>query len=139
MKPLNKLIPSLAALLMLAPGAFAAEGAEAKGASNEGEKVLQETAMLPVKVIAVSTALVVGPAISTLRKEGEIMGKYSKALAQETIRNDGPTPLMLASIPGQTLNVIGGLGTGLVTGVENALGGFENPFSEDSFSLAESQ
>ncbi|MBX9939243.1 MAG: hypothetical protein K2Y32_08330 [Candidatus Obscuribacterales bacterium] len=133
MKPLNKLIPSLAALLMLAPGAFAAED------SNEGEKVLQETAMLPVKVLAVSTALVVGPAISTVRKEGEIMGKYSKALAQETIRNDGPTPLMLASIPGQTLNVLGGLGTGLVTGVEKALGGFQHPFSEDSFSLAENQ
>ncbi|CAN5495089.1 hypothetical protein BH11CYA1_BH11CYA1_13120 [soil metagenome] len=114
-------------------------------ASNYGEKdnestqdahqFLTDTAMLPVRTAAVGASLVLGTPIAIMRCEANRLGQYADAVSTELNAKDGSAPLLLVSIPGQAMNLVGTLGEGLIKGGKNALGAWDKPFSEQSFSL----
>ena len=65
------------------------------------------------------------------------MDTYTSSFAKEFERNDKwVTPIMVASIPGQTLRVAGTVAEGVFNGVGNALfSSIKEPFSERVYSL----
>jgi len=111
--------------------AFAA-GPEGKSSSSE---FLKESAMFPVKIMAVGTAFAVGTPISVVRSEVNRLGQYTEAFVDEGTTKDGSLGLMLASVPGEVLHTVSTVGEGIWRGGEHALSGWDKPFSAASFSL----
>ncbi|MBK8224221.1 MAG: hypothetical protein IPK73_24725 [Candidatus Obscuribacter sp.] len=136
---MKRALTLLVAALCLGANAYPAQAGDygKKTASTDSSEFLRETAMLPVKVMAVGTALAIGTPIAVLRCEGNKLGQYTEALSDEATKSGGSAVLMLASLPGQTLNLLAGVGEGLVAGSTNAVEGWHDPFSDKSFSLDE--
>lgn len=128
-------------LAALIAGSVAVQPAEASGdqARRSGEQptsYLRETALFPVKLLAVPTAFVIGAPIAVLAEEAKVSSAFADALSNEFDQN-GVTPLMVASLPGQTLKLISGVGVGIVNAARNSVDGLNEPFSSKSFSLDE--
>ncbi len=91
--------------------------------------------MLPVRTAAVGASLVIGTPIAILRCEANRVGQYADAVSTELNDENGSAPLLLASIPGQAMRLVGSLGEGLFEGGRNAIDAWDKPFSEQSFAL----
>ncbi len=96
---------------------------------------LTASALIPFKIVAVSTAAAVGTPIAIARCEARRMDIYTTAVNDELSAPDGSLPLVVSSVPGQSLRAIGTVGEGVVNGLFNASEGWEQPFSKRSFSL----
>ena len=131
---------SIYSLLLTGAVALVISGAPAE-ARNYGEskvdshKFLTDTAMLPVRTAAVGASLVIGTPIAILRCEANRVGQYADAVSTELNDENGSAPLLLASIPGQAMRLVGSLGEGLFEGGRNAIDAWDKPFSEQSFAL----
>ena len=98
---------------------------------------LKQTALIPIKLVAVPTAFVVGAPVAVVKSEAEAAETYTTAWFSEYDNNQCLTQLMLISLPGQSLRLVGALGRGILDGSLNAEEGFREPFSAKSFSLEE--
>lgn len=122
---------ALTCLAMNSAPAFASEPSD--------NDYLKDTAMLPVKTLAVGSALAIGTPISVIRNELTSIGKFASAWVDEGNSKDGSLPLMIGSLPGGAMSMVGAVGEGLIEGGKNAIDGWDNPFSEKSFSLADAE
>lgn len=102
---------------------------------REAREHLTGSTLIPLKILAVGTAAAVGVPIAVVRCESKRMRKYSDSVRDELNASDGSVPLVVASVPGQTLRAVGTVGEGLATGLFNATDGWDKPFSKASFSL----
>lgn len=96
---------------------------------------LAASALIPFKIAAVGTAAVIGTPIAIVRCETKRLDTYSNAVRTELDAPDGSLPLVVASVPGQSLRAIGTLGAGVLNGLFNATESWNRPFSRESFSL----
>lgn len=97
---------------------------------------IKQTALIPIKLTAVASALVVGTPIAIARCEGRRMKLYGSAMSDEYDRNKGISPTMAASVVGQSMRAVGTVGEGVFAGISNAIErGWSEPFSRSSFSL----
>jgi|GEM_PF-1568001 len=148
-KFLSTLLATAASLGALAGPAFAAAdssdsvktGQAAKTSdtrSDESQDYLTETALLPLRAVAVTSAFAIGTPIALMRCQTKQLGEYGTAVTDDINRNQMlVTPLMVASIPGQSMRMIGSIGKGLKNSSLNALSAWDEPFTSKSFSLDE--
>ena len=127
--------PSPSAFLAATPATVSTPSPVSGSASADSRDVLTRTAMLPVRFAAVASALAIGTPIAVARCEARRIGQYGDAMISELNTNQYVTPLMVASVPGQSLRVVGAVGEGLVNSGCNAAKGWEHPFTAESFSL----
>ncbi|MBA3859596.1 MAG: hypothetical protein C0507_22040, partial [Cyanobacteria bacterium PR.3.49] len=101
------------------------------------ENHIKQTALIPLKVVSFASGVVVGTPIAIARCEARRMDTYTASFAKEFERNDKwVTPMMVASIPGQTMRVAGTVAEGVFNGIGNAfLSSIKEPFSERVYSL----
>jgi hypothetical protein len=135
MKTIYSLLLTGAIALSIASAPAQASNYGEKEGSVDAHKFLTDTAMLPLRTAAVGASLVIGTPIAIMRCEANQVGQYADAVSTELTDKDGSAPLLLVSIPGQAMNLVGTLGEGIVRGGKNALGAWDKPFSEQSFSL----
>lgn len=140
----DKVLPlcaALAAVLMFPSNAYCQDGKQAVGQSEKNKEFnrksyLKNTALIPVKLLAVGSAVVVGTPIAVVRHEAARLDEYSEAVGDELNSKDGNLLLVGASIPGQILRSVGTAGEGILDGSYNAIHhGMQEPFSDQSFSL----
>jgi len=148
-KFLNTLLAGIASLGTLAGPAFAASDAAPAPAastaaktsemtSSEGQDYLAETALLPFRAAAVTSAFAIGTPIALLRCQTKQLGEYGSAMVSDMNHNQMlVTPLMVASIPGESMRIVGSVGKGLKNSSLNALSAWDEPFTSKSFSLDE--
>lgn len=115
---------------------------KAKATPSDGErqrtnarKHLTASALIPFKIVAVGTAAAIGTPIAIAKCETRRMDTYSSAVRSELDAPDGSLPLVVASVPGQSLRAIGTIGEGVVNGLWNATESWDRPFSRKAFSL----
>ncbi len=126
---------AIALSISSAPAQASNYGEQEKKSAADAHQVLTDTAMLPVRTAAVGASLLLGTPIAIMRCEANRVGQYADAVSSELTDKDGSAPLLLVSIPGQAMKLVGTFGEGLVKGGQNALGAWDKPFSEQSFSL----
>ena len=120
------------------PATDASTAKPASASSSESQDYLTETALLPVRAAAVTSAFAIGTPIALLRCQTKQLGQYSQAMVDDMNRNQMLlTPLMVASIPGQSIRMVGSVGKGLKNSSLNALSAWDEPFTSKSFSLDE--
>lgn len=102
---------------------------------SSAHKELKSSAMIPVKLLSMGTSLVIGTPVLIARHEAVRMNRYMDALSKEYDENNGPTPMMAASVPGQTLRAIGTVGEGILDSVLNTGEQWNEPFTKDTFGL----
>ncbi len=98
-------------------------------------KHLTASALIPFKIVAVSAAAAVGTPIAIARCESRRLDIYTTAINDELSAPDGSLPLVVSSVPGQSLRAIGTVGEGVLNGLLNASEGWDHPLSKESFSL----
>ena len=103
--------------------------------TSDSKEVLTRTAMLPVRFAAVASALAIGTPIAVARCEAKRIGQYGDAMLTELNANQYVTPLMVASVPGQSVRLVGAVGEGIVYSGYNAADAWMHPFTAKSFSL----
>lgn len=106
--------------------------------ADEPKEMLKNTAMFPVKALAVSAGLVFGTPVAVVRQTTERSKGITSAFADEIGGKDSLPPVLFASLLGVPFGVLVGTGEGVYFGGKNAIEhGVEKPFSKDSFSLGE--
>ncbi len=104
---------------------------------TESNKELKETAMVPIRALSSATSLVIGTPVLLARHEAKNLGRYTNALSEEFNSNDGPTPLMILSVPGQTIRTVSTIGEGIADAVVNTRSSWKQPFSKEAFGLGD--
>jgi len=123
----------LAAGLML--GAVAVMPAHA---SDSVPEMAKNTALLPLKVVAVGSAAVVGTPIAVVRQVAVRIREFTGTFADNIGGKDSFPPNLFASVLSIPAGTIVGSAEGFYYGPRNAFTkGVEKPFSQGSFSLAE--
>jgi hypothetical protein len=93
--------------------------------------------MLPVRLAAVASAFAIGTPIALARCQAKHLGQYGDAMVSELNAHQFITPLMVASVPGESMQVVAAVGEGLLNSCHNAAGAWQAPFTAKSFSLDE--
>ena len=122
----------LAASLLIS--AFAALPAQADSVND----MAKNTAMFPLKAVAIGSAAVVGTPIAVTRQVAVRIREFTGTFADNIGGKEDFPPNLFASIASVPFGTIVGVGEGLYYGPKNALvHGLDKPFSQASFSLAE--
>ena len=133
-KYLSALLAGALGLSALTSPCSAASGDKAD-LGSDSTAVLTATAMLPVRIVAVASAFAIGTPIALVRCQAKHLGQYGDAMVSELNANQFITPLMVASVPGQSLQIVGAVGEGLIDSCHNAARAWQAPFTAKSFSL----
>ncbi|MBS1989264.1 MAG: hypothetical protein JSS86_10935 [Cyanobacteria bacterium SZAS LIN-2] len=141
-KFLSTLLAGALSFGTIAAPCFAAESdnkAEGKAevTKTEAADYLERTALLPMRAVAVASAFAIGTPIALMRCQAKQLGEYGEAMASELNRNQLVTPLMVASMPGESIKMVGSVGKGLKNSAANALSAWDEPFTAKSFCLEE--
>lgn len=127
---------SLVAALLAACTAFGFSTAALADTNKEVAKsALEETTMLPVKVLGVATALVGGVPICVLKHTAQNLNTYTDSVATEIKEYEGLSPMVPLSLPGEVISLAGSCAKGVLEGGGNAVKNWDKPFSSEAFSL----
>lgn len=98
----------------------------------------KNTAMFPVTVLAVSSAMAVGTPVAITRQVAVRIREYTGDWADKIGGKDNFPPNLFASVFSIPAGTIVGTAEGIYYGPKNAVQkGIEKPFSQASFSLSE--
>lgn len=98
----------------------------------------KNTAMFPVKVVAVGSAAAVGTPIAVTRQVCVRIREFTGEFADKIGGKEDFPPNLFASVLSIPFGTLVGTAEGLYMGPKNAVKhGVEKPFSQDSFSLGE--
>jgi hypothetical protein len=98
----------------------------------------KNTAMFPVKALAVGAGLVVGTPVAVVRQTAERSMGITGDFADKIGGKDSLPPVLFASVLGVPFGLLVGSAEGVYFGGKNAIQhGVEKPFSKESFSLGE--
>ncbi len=107
--------------------------------ADEPKDMLKNTAMFPVKALAISTGMVVGTPVAVTRRVSNRCIEYTQTFADKIGGKDSLPPVLFASVLGVPFGVIAGSAEGIYFGGKNSIvHGSDKPFSKESFSLGES-
>jgi hypothetical protein len=123
----------LAALSLVIAGSASVGAARA----DDGKEMMTNTAMLPVRTLAVGTAFVVGTPIAVFKRCAFRSINYTNTFADNIGGHDNLPPVLFASVMGVPFGMIAGGAEGVMLGGKNALTGVEKPFSKESFSMGD--
>ncbi len=128
---------SLVAALLAACTAFgfSTSAALADTSKEVAKSALEETTLLPVKVLGVATALVGGVPISVLKNTAQNLNTYTDSVATEIKDYEGLSPMVALSLPGELISLGGSCVKGVIDGGSNAFKNWDKPFSAEAFSL----
>lgn len=105
-------------------------------ASDSVPDMAKNTALFPVKVLAVGTAAAVGTPIAVVRQVAVRIRDFTGTFADKIGGKDSFPPNLFASVLSIPFGTLVGSAEGLYYGPKNAVQhGVEKPFSQDSFSL----
>ncbi len=98
----------------------------------------KNSAMFPVKILAVSSAAVVGTPIAVTRQVAVRIRNFTGTFADHIGGKDDFPPNLFASVASIPIGTVVGVAEGLYYGPKNAVShGVEKPFSQASFSLGD--
>lgn len=98
----------------------------------------KNTAMFPVKVLAVGTAAAVGTPIAVTRQVAVRIREFTGEFADKIGGKEDFPPNLFASVLSIPFGTLVGAAEGMYYGPKNAVvHGVEKPFSQDSFSLGD--
>lgn len=107
-------------------------------ASDSVNDMAKNTALFPVKVVAVGSAMAVGTPIAVTRQVAVRIREYTGTFADNIGGKEDFPPNLFASFLSVPFGTIVGTAEGLYYGPKNAVvHGVEKPFSVDSFSLGD--
>jgi hypothetical protein len=130
----KRISQALAAGILLSMSTFAPALAD----DDKTMGMVKGTAMFPVKVAAVSTALVVGTPIAIVRRTAVRIRDFTSQAADNIGGKDSFPPNFFASFFSVPAGTLVGVSEGCYYGAKNAIvNGVEKPFSLDAFSLAD--
>ena len=108
-------------------------------ASESVDDMAKNTALFPVKVLAVGSAAVVGTPIAVTRQVAVRIREFTGTFADNIGGKEDFPPNLFASVFSIPFGTLVGAAEGLYYGPKNAVThGVEKPFSQDSFSLGSS-
>lgn len=107
-------------------------------ASDSVPDMAKNTAMFPVKIIAIGSAAVIGTPVAVVRQVAVRIREFTGTFADNIGGKDSFPPNLFASVLSIPFGTLVGSAEGLYYGPKNAVEhGVEKPFSQDSFSLGD--
>ena len=126
---MKKLAATLAAIILSA-------GSVAPAFADDNKDMLKNTAMLPVRLAAVTAGMAVGIPVAIMRSASNHVIDYTNDMADKIGGHDSFPPVAMASVLSVPFGLIAGTADGVYYGGKNAISsGYEKPFSTASFSL----
>jgi len=124
------------ALSILSLVAIAALSTLPASADNDYGTIAKNTAMFPVRTLALGSGLVVGTPVAVVRRVSSRCIEYTGNMADKIGGKGNLPPVLFASVLGVPFGVVAGSAEGVYYGGKNAINNcVEHPFSKDSFSL----
>lgn len=106
--------------------------------AEEPKEMVKNSAMFPVKALAVGAGLVVGTPVAVVRQTAERSIGITGDFADKIGGKDSLPPVLFASVLAVPFGLLVGSAEGIYFGGKNAIQhGVEKPFSKESFSLGE--
>lgn len=105
-------------------------------ADSDYGTIAKNTAMLPVRTLALGSGLAIGCPVAVLRRVSNRCIEYTGNMADKIGGKDNLPPVLFAGVLGVPFGLIAGSAEGVYYGGKNAINNcVEHPFSKDSFSL----
>ena len=105
-------------------------------ADTDYSGMAKNTAMFPVRALALSSGLVVGTPIAVVRRVSVRCIEYTGNMADKIGGKNNLPPVLFASVLGVPFGLASGSAEGVFYGGKNAISNcVEHPFSKESFSL----
>ncbi len=105
-------------------------------ADQDYTTMAKNTAMFPVRTLALGTGVVVGTPIAVVRRVSNRCIEYTGNMADKIGGKKSLPPVLFASLLGVPIGIVSGSAEGIYYGGKNAITNcVEHPFSKDSFSL----
>jgi hypothetical protein len=103
---------------------------------NDYTTMAKNTAMFPVRTLALGSGMVVGCPVAVLRRVSNRCIEYTGNMADKIGGKNNLPPVLFASVLGVPFGLVAGSAEGMYYGGKNAITNcVEHPFSKDSFSL----
>lgn len=110
----------------------------APASAYDGEDPATSILMLPVRVAALGTGIVIGAPVSTIKQTAKRIPEATTQIADSFGGADEPIALTISMVPGIAIGTFVGTVEGVGAGVSNAANNFhDKPFSPESFSLSD--
>lgn len=105
-------------------------------AETDFNGMAKNTAMFPVRTLALGSGLVVGCPVAVVRRVSNRCIEYTGNMADKIGGKNNLPPVLFASVLGVPFGVVAGSAEGVYYGGKNAISNcIEHPFSKESFSL----
>ncbi len=106
-------------------------------AESEGS-MAKQTLMLPVRMAAIGTGMVVGIPVAIVRRTGSRSVEFSEKFADNIGGKEHMIPLGMASLMGVPFGMVVGTAEGMYSGGRNSINhGWEKPFSLETYSMGD--
>lgn len=104
--------------------------------AEEWGDMAKQTALLPVRCVAIGSGMVVGLPVAVTRRSSNRCIEFTQSFAEKIGGKEHIPPMLFASVMGVPFGLLVGTGEGVYAGGKNAIShGWEKPFSLASFSL----
>lgn len=107
-------------------------------ADDDYKGMAKNTAMFPVRTLALGSGVVVGTPIAVTRRVSNRCIGYTQTFADQIGGKEHLPPVLFASVLGVPFGLLAGSAEGVYFGGKNAISNcVEHPFSKESFSLGD--